>query len=76
MVNLYSDKTINKIREELKKKNLTKDIPLEDFRIALMIAIGVGANKSINKWISNYEQAKIITMVYKDKNQWIINFNE
>jgi len=74
MVNYYSKGYIDKIKQDVLEAGYTKDIPLDIFRNALMVCLGLDY-KTADRWIRNYEETHIVDMEYNnEKGSWIINF--
>ena len=73
MVNYY--KQFQQFKKQIKQK---KDIPLEQFKNNMMIFFGFGGrNKTIDRWITNFDNAKLITIKKnKDNDKWYVTINE
>ena len=68
MVNYY--KQFTAFKEQLKETN---DIPLGSFKKELMVYFGFGGrNKTIDRWITNFVNAKFI-IIKKKKDEWFVN---
>jgi hypothetical protein len=61
-------KELLKIKDALKTKGYTRNIPIDVFSIEIMIHLGTGKRKTI-EWISNYE---LMGLIRKENN--LINF--
>lgn len=76
MVNYYSNENIDKIKKHiLTKENIKTDaIPLEVFRNAVMVCLGMGETTA-QRWIRNYVSVNLIDVIHdKEKKEWIVHW--
>lgn len=71
MTNYY--KVFESFKKQIKNK---KNIPLEEFKNKMMVYFGFGGrNKTLERWISNFQKVGYITIVKKE-NSFFIDINE
>lgn len=52
---------INEIKNNLKNKGYTKDIPIDVFKTEFMILSGYNKSK-VNEWVNNFNLCKLINI--------------
>ena len=71
MTNYY--KVFENFKKQIKNK---KNIPLEEFKNNMMVYFGFGGrNKTLERWISNFQKVGYITITKKE-NSFFIDIKE